>query len=216
MREAGARAASTLYTYPMDRIEDPENPTRQPRKRKGPRKVTPEYLKKAALHYLEQRATSVENLRRVLLRKVERSAQVHDIDRDEAVRWVDEVLERLTGLGLLDDQAFAEARALSLNRRGKGRQYIRARLGQQGLSEDEVSGALDNLEEEVPNADFQAAVALARRRGLGPWRLDPETRSLRRDRDMAALARAGFDYSVIRKIMEAETPDELDDWLSSS
>ena len=50
--------------------------------RKPPRKVSPAYLERAALAYLERFAASAESLRRVLLRKVERSARAHDTDRD--------------------------------------------------------------------------------------------------------------------------------------
>ena len=46
-------------------------------------------------------------------------------------------------------------------------------------------------------------MALARRRRLGPWRSGPE-RAARRDRDLAALARAGFDLQTARAVIDAE------------
>ncbi|MCG8547040.1 MAG: RecX family transcriptional regulator, partial [Alphaproteobacteria bacterium] len=47
--------------------------TAKTRRRKRPRKVTPASLERAALHYLQRFATSSENFRRVLTRRVQRS-----------------------------------------------------------------------------------------------------------------------------------------------
>jgi regulatory protein len=47
-----------------------------------------------------------------------------------------------------------------------------------------------------------AARALARRRRLGPYR--PGERAPYRDKDLAALARAGFRYDVARAVVDGE------------
>ena len=44
--------------------------------RKPPRQVTPAYLQRAALAYLERYASSAENLRRVLKRKVDKRCRL--------------------------------------------------------------------------------------------------------------------------------------------
>ena len=54
-----------------------------------------------------------------------------------------------------------------------------------------------------------AAARYARRRRLGPFRAAPE-REERRQRDLAALARAGFAYDVARRVIEAETPGDVE------
>jgi regulatory protein len=59
------------------------------------------------------------------------------------------------------------------------------------------------------DVDFTAAVALARRRRLGPFSTRAD-RHERREKDMAALARAGFGYDIALKVIDAETPDELE------
>jgi len=53
-----------------------------------------------------------------------------------------------------------------------------------------------------------AALALIRRRRLGPYR-DSATRADFRAKDLAALARAGFSYDLARRVIEAETQDVL-------
>ncbi|MFD0938320.1 regulatory protein RecX, partial [Methylobacterium trifolii] len=48
------------------------------------------------------------------------------------------------------------------------------------------------------------------RRRLGPWRR-PEIRALHRERDLAALARAGFPYGLARRILDETEPGSSDD-----
>ncbi|MEO5338792.1 MAG: RecX family transcriptional regulator, partial [Magnetospirillum sp. WYHS-4] len=131
------------------------------------RRVTPEYLEKAALHYLERFATPAANLRRVLLRKVERAAREHETDRAQAALWIEALLDKLAGRGLLDDRLYAEGKAASLRRRGDSARTLRNKLLQKGVAPDLVEGLLDGEEE---GSEFAAARALARRRRLGPWR----------------------------------------------
>ena len=178
--------------------------SRRPRKR--PRKVSPKSLESAALHYLERFASSAENLRRVLMRRVIKSSRAHDIDLEEAAGWVDGIVERYARSGLLDDRRYAENLAHSLSRRGAATRAIRARLMQKGVATDDIDHAIAALSEETGDADLTAALALIRRRRLGPHR-DPDTRANFRDRDLAALARAGFSYDLARKVIEAEAPD---------
>ncbi len=181
--------------------------TKAPRSRR-PRKVSPKNLEAAALHYLERFASSAENLRRMLMRRIAKSARVHDIDPEEAARWVDEIVERFARSGLLDDRRYAESLAHSLSRRGVAIRSIRARLMQKGVASDDIDCALASLSEEAGDADLAAALALIRRRRLGPHR-DPESRSDFRDKDLAALARAGFSYDLARRVIEADDAETL-------
>ncbi len=173
-----------------------------------PRKVTAKSLDNAALHYLQRFATSAENLRRVLMRRVERSARAHETDRDEGAAHVDALVERFVSAGLVDDRVYAEGRALSLHRRGTAARVIRGRLRQKGVGDDDIEAALATVAEENPDGDLAAAVNLARRRRLGPYRsTGPEPD--RRQRDLAALARAGFSYDIARRVLDGDGVDEI-------
>ena len=55
----------------------------------------------------------------------------------------------------------------------------------------------------------QAARAYAKRRRLGPYRR-PDLRAAHRDRDLAALARAGFAYGLARRVIDMELETETD------
>jgi len=174
-----------------------------------PRKATPQSLYNAALFYLERFSTSAENLRRVLIRRVERSVRVHDTDRAEGLAAVDELIARLRKSGLLDDRAYAEAHAKTLRRRGMPSRVIRARLRRKGVGEDDADAGLAAADEDADDPDLAAAVNFARRRRLGPFRSSEKAPGTG-EKDLAILARAGFRYDVARRIVAATTPEELD------
>ncbi len=174
-----------------------------------PRKATPQSLENAALYYLGRFASSSENLRRVLMRRVDRSARLHDTDRDEGRAAVDAIVARFQTSGLVDDRAYAEGRVVALHRRGVPARGIRGRLMEKGVAAHHIEAALVGLAETGENTDLAAAVNLARRRRLGPYR-PSSARADKREKDLAALARAGFSYDIARRIVEAETTDELE------
>ncbi|HAA92238.1 MAG TPA: hypothetical protein DCS82_06635 [Rhodospirillaceae bacterium] len=176
---------------------------------RNPRKATQKSLENAALFYLQRYASSAENLRRVLLRRVERSARAHDTDREEGAEFVENIIQRYREAKLLDDGAYAAMRVATLRRRGASARAIRANLMAKGVGSDDIDQALDADTAETPNSELQAACAYARRRRLGPWR-SAEQRDERRDRDLAALARQGYSVDVARQVINAETIAELE------
>lgn len=175
-----------------------------------PRKVTAQSLENAALYYLQRFATSAEALRRVLMRRVERSAHTHGTDREAGAALVAALVARYRAAGLLDDRAYAGGRAETLHRRGVPTSGIRARLRRKGVGDDDIAAALASLDDAVAaDTDAAAAVNLARRRRLGPFRAAAE-RTAKRDKDLASLARAGFSWDLARRIVDADTPEDLD------
>ncbi len=177
------------------------------RRRRKPRRITPQYLYNAAVYYLERYSSSSENVKAVLRRKVWRAARETDVDQAEAEQWIDETVAKLQRAGMLDDRAYADMRVLSLRRSGESARSIRMKLAAKGVDADTIAAALAQIEEE--NNDWIAAAAYARRRRLGPFR-DPASREERRQRDLASLARKGFGIEIARAVVEAEDEDALD------
>ncbi|MBT5415697.1 MAG: RecX family transcriptional regulator, partial [Rhodospirillaceae bacterium] len=124
----------------------------------------------------------------------------------------DEIVARFVRAGLVDDRAYAEGKAGSLHRRGASLRRIRAELAAKGVDRDTAEQAIEFLTEREMDADLIAAARLARRRRLGPFRAG-EQRAERRERDLAALARAGFGYDIARRVIDAEDEDALTDAL---
>ncbi len=185
-----------------DGAERPETKPQRKRLRR-PRKATPDYLERAALWYLERYASTSANLRRVLCRKVDRSAQEHATDPQDGRRAVDELIDRFQRAGLLDDRRFAEARARSLHERGISPRGIRTRLKAKGVPAAIAEDAIDELETQLGALEEQAALRYARRRRIGAFRV-ANKRADYRERDLASLARAGFTLGIARTIVDAE------------
>jgi len=179
--------------------------------RRLPRKATAQSLRNAALFYLQRYATSAENLRRILMRRVERAALIHGSDILEGVEFVNEIIIRYRETGLLDDLIYTKAQTQSLRRRGHSLRMIRARLQTKGVSREDIELALTELNLPVTNADLPAAIIIARRRRLGPWSLSD--RAGRRMRDLAILARRGFSYVVSKQVIDAESTEHLEELL---
>jgi len=182
---------------------------RSPSSRRGPKPVTPAQLENAALYYLERFASSSANLRRVLMRKVARSAATHGTDAKAGERLVDEIIARYLAAGLLDDRAYAAQKATSLRRRGASRFGIRGKLAVKGVDAELIDETLGRLDQEKSEGELAAACALARRRRLGPYRA-PATRPAFQRRDLAILARAGFRFEVARRVVAARDVEALD------
>lgn len=169
-------------------------------KQKVPRKATARHLENSALYYLQRFATSSENLKRVLMRKVARSAYVHDTDAGEGEAFVEDLITRFQSSGLLDDAVFAKGRAETLHRRGNSGRQIRAKLRQKGVRDEAIDTALAALGD-GGEAELTAALNYAKRRRFGPFAIKkPVPEQLQKQ--LASMARAGFSYNVAKKALE--------------
>jgi regulatory protein len=170
--------------------------------RKQPRKVSARYLENAALHYLKRYSATVSQLRRVLGRRVDRSLRVHGGERAEALQWVDALVDKLVRNGLINDSAYAGMKAQSLRASGRSSKMIAQKLRMKGVPAELVQQKLAEATAEL--SEEEAARIWARKKRLGPFRRDARTREDSRQKDLAALARAGFSFGVAKKIIDAE------------
>jgi regulatory protein len=167
--------------------------------------IGPDLLERWALGYLGRYASSAENLRRVLIRRARRHAPE---SAQQAKTQIDALVARYRESGLLDDAAYATARAASLHRRGDSVRAIRARLAAKGVGSETAADAVAGLRESISDPDLAAACAFARRRRLGPFRRGAADRQ----RELAAFARAGFNRRVAEAVLactDAEAVEAL-------
>ena len=171
--------------------------------------ITAKYLQNAAAFYLERYPSTAEGLRRVLNRRV-RKAEMADAPIIENVKQtIDAIVAKFVDAGVIDDQAFAQTKARALHRRGTSTRLTRQKLRLAGIDGDTLDQAMAGLDRELHadprQREWQAALALARRRRLGPFR--DKDRKEHRNRDLAAMARAGFDYDLAKKVIDAKEHD---------
>lgn len=200
--------------YPED---DEKTASRRKKPPRQPKKMTEARLANIALHYLERYASSEENLRRVLLRRVEKSARAHtDVDRDEAKGWIEALIKRYVEVGLLDDLAYASARTRSALERGEAPRMAEMKLKQKGISDDIARRALQELAGDFPAPELEAAIRHARKKRIGPYRIDAGARAGAREKDLGAMARAGFSYDWALAVIDAENTHELEERLEQA
>ncbi|MGB9153975.1 MAG: regulatory protein RecX [Alphaproteobacteria bacterium] len=183
---------------------------------KKPLKIpSPQSLANIALHYLGRYAASEASLRRVLTNRLRRvtmqnSEFAKDLERQQALRSVIEtIIATHKRTGVINDAIFAETKVNSLRRQGRSRRAIQQKLSAKGIASETITTALSQNNDGAEPADIElkAAMALARKRKLGPFRktLADADRSRK---DFAALARAGFSSDIARRVLKTEAPDE--------
>ena len=161
-------------------------------------------LHQAALAYLARYTATEAGLRRVLDRRVDRWARTLEPDeaglaREAARAAVRSVVARLVAVGAVDNAAFAATRAQRLMRAGRSRRAVAAHLAAKGVDTETARAALAGDDE----SELAAAVALASRRRVGPFRTaSVDEAGIRRE--LAMLARAGFPRDVAVRALHME------------
>ena len=162
-------------------------------------------LQAAALAHLARYATTRAGLVRVLDRRVERwvrGAAGQEVVAERAVaakQLVRQVVARLVEAGVVSDAAFAESRARRLLRAGHSRRAVAAHLAGRGVASETAETVLP----EAPEVELAAALALARRRRLGPFRAAPQDAAGKR-RELGVLARAGFPQRIAEQALATD------------
>lgn len=195
-------------SWPDDASPEAGSRRRRSGKKRRKQRVNPQSLERWAVRHLDRYSSSASNLRSVLLRRIRRVEQAQDESFPEASSWIDATVADLVARGYLDDRKYARSLATNMRERGNSARRIESQLSSKGVSRalareivDEVSGA---------GGEIAAALRYAKRRRLGPYRLDLETRKERRERDLSALGRSGFSYDIASRIIEAEDPETLE------
>lgn len=143
-----------------------------------------ERINNVSMHALARRDVSVSQMRRLL------GAREFDSDEIEAE------IDRLLGVGLLDDARLAETLVRTLrDRKGLGRTALAAELGKRGIEAETISQALA----ELGSDELDRAIEVARRRAPQLRSVGPEAAQRRL---AGFLARKGYSGSVVRIAVE--------------
>ena len=169
-------------------------------KKKVLKKITPQRLKNIALYYLKRYETSVANLRQVLQKRVNDYAyQNKEFDKHQAYAWIEEIIADFSRFNYVNDERFAELKIKDYQTMGKSVRYIKNKLKEKGIDEEIVN----NLLEEQEYDELEAALKFAKKKRIGRFRL-ADKQAEYKQKDMAALARAGFSYDIVCEVCQAE------------
>ena len=162
-------------------------------------------LEEIALAYVARYATSRAKLEAYLARKLrERGWAGPGEAKLEAISG------RFAEAGYIDDAAFARARTGSLLRRGYGPRRVGQALAAAGIGEE--------LREELRPGEAElraAALALARRRGFGPFGASSPDQALRQ-KQLAAMVRAGHSFDLSRTLVDAPDVASVELWVDEA
>ena len=172
--------------------------------RRAPPPLNEATLQELALRYVGKYATTRAKLRSYLARKLrERGWDGGGEPGLEALA------DRFAELGYIDDSAYALGQSRSLAARGYGKRRLDEKLRVAGVEEEDGTAARDFARQE----QVAAALRFAERRRIGPFALTLPDRP-QREKWMAAMIRAGHDFSLSQAIARMDPrqvidPDEL-------
>ena len=126
--------------------------------------------------------------------------QNKEFDRGEAYQWIEDILADFQRYGYLNDSRYAEIKIKDYMSAGKSVRYIKGKMREKGIDEEILSALLEDQEYD----EFEAALKLAKKKHIGPFRKDEEARFENRQKDMGTLVRAGFSYDVVQRVVGYE------------
>lgn len=186
--------------------------------KKVPKKVTATYLHNSGLYYLQRFAASTTQFRRIMQRKIDNSCRAHpEQNPDECKELLDALIETFQRSGLLNDELYAAGAIRSLRQRGLSTRVITAKMEMKGISAALVQATLAEIDSRTAgDPNMVAAIKHARRRHIGPF-MSPDKNMDDKDRNkqLAAMARAGFDFETARKVLGMKK-EEAESLIGSS
>lgn len=194
---------------------------RQAKRSKKARPLDQAALKDLALSYAARFATTGAKLENYLARKIRERGVAEDEDSDGTRRTseldVTGLVTRLIELGYVDDDAYARSKSRDLTARGYGARRVEQALWAAGVEEqvraDHTPGEAESR---------RAAVLLAKKRRFGPFGVSAPTdepreeRHKRREKQVAAMLRAGHLYEHAGFIIDAVSEEIIQQWLEEA
>ena len=174
-------------------------PPSRPRKPRPP--LRPASLDELALSYVGRFATTRAKLRSYLARKLRERGWEGGSPPD-----LDAIAERFAASGLIDDNAFALAKAQSLGRRGYGRRRLAAVLRVAGVEEEDSEAAYG----EADRGAVAAALRFAERKRFGPFAAAAPQSPRDREKQVAAMVRAGHPLGLALAILRLDPGTDPD------
>ncbi len=86
-------------------------------------------------------------------------------------------------------------------RRGSSINKIRNYLISKGVQDKYISDTINDIKDNNEDQDFFSAIKVCKKKRIGPARIE-DNRPLFYKKDIAVLARSGFDFETSKKVMD--------------
>ena len=172
-------------------------------------------LTNKALHYLGRYASTSARLEVVLRKFAKRKLELADPALlDSSIR---DVIESCIRLGYIDDAAFIRSQFRQGLRSGHSQRRILLKLAQKGISRDLALSVLQDSDDDTladDRTELAAALIYARKKSVGPFSPAPLICPEDKQKHMGRLARNGFSFDIVRKVMDLTSAEEADALLA--
>ena len=177
----------------------------RPIKSKKNLEATIEEIRKFSFTYIEKYAPSKQQLRIYLLKKFLKFSSSH-VGKNNLLNLIDIVISDLENGKYLSDKFYSESKTKNFLRKGYSINKIRNYLINKGINNKHISNSISKINLKNKDQDFFSAIKTCKRRRIGPNR-EEDNRVLFYKKDMAILARSGFNFDTSKKVLDLSKND---------
>ena len=177
-------------------------------KKKSPKKITYENLKKYTFKYLEKYSTTEHRLKNILKRKIIKTSFFFQTNPADYIHYIDDILKKFKEIGLIDDKKFSEHRALNLVKRGFSKRKILIDLKQKGIADEIAEKGIDNLKKFFFNFELASALIYAKKKKIISF--NKKNGGFEENKkQLMQMSRAGFAYDMAKKMLNLNNEKEF-------
>jgi len=150
-------------------------------------------LLKYAVDYLSKYDSSKNNLINVLKRKILR-LNVPNFEKKKLIDIIESIILKLEKNKFIDDDRYSSTKIISLSNSGRSRNFIFNYLIKKGVGKSIIENNLILIKLDNDNWELESAKVFARKKKL-------LEKNESYEKKLAKMARAGFSYDIIKKIL---------------
>ncbi len=180
-----------------------------------PKPITVKQIEWASNKYLERYVATEMQLRRVLKRRLirnwrARGEKVTEEEKRMGEDLVETQVKKVMESGRIKDDKVALMWVEHFTNRGKSAPFIRMKLREKGVDSQIIDDAITQIHDQMQDPALESAVVYARKRRFGAYRRNEAKQAERKQKDIAAMMRAGHRYDVVSRVIECSTIDEVE------
>ena len=153
-------------------------------------------LKKYAVQYLSKYDSTKKNLERVLKNKIMRINDINKNEKKILYNSISKLIIELEEKNIINDKRFTSTKIEHYMQQGKSEIYIIQNLIKKGITKEMINIFLDSYEKNNPDWKINSAIKFVYKKKLGKY-----SKSNNKEKDLAKMARAGFNYHIAIKAL---------------
>ena len=171
-----------------------------------PKPISEQRLYNITLFYLERFDASALKVKQMLERRIQKEKAKGAIVPRNTQELIQNVISRIQNLGYINDERFAQNQIKKLCSTGKSKSFILNKLKQAGITAEIAKNLLSEFDKKNESSDLTRAEQWLKKHRKGQFRSKNADDFYQKD--LAALARAGFSYDVAQKALKTNPTSE--------